>query len=296
MTLKIKHLATYFIFSSFFFSFPIFAQKIDIIDDSGRRLHFASPPARIVSLSPHATELLFAVGAGEQVVAVDNWSNFPLEINELPRLGDMYSLHFERLLAQRPDLVVVWETGAQSRQAWRLRQLGLPVFVSAPQNFADIRRNAEMLAKLSRKPEIAHANLQQFAQKMHHLNQQQPPASEKIRVFVQIGTQPLISVGGAQFISQALELCQAENIFKNQKLMSFPVQKEQVAARAPDVILHFADAPQTPQFWAFLGEKTPHFLAVDADLLARPSFRLLDATQHICQKLQQIRQNRPPKT
>lgn len=296
MFFKIKGLSIGGIVLSLLFAHAVYAQNINIIDDNGHHLTFKSPPARIVSLAPHATELLFAVGAGKQLVALDNWSNFPAQAQHLPRVGDMNTLHFERILAHRPDLVVVWEATQQSRQAWRLRHLGLPVFVSSPKNFADIRRNAEMFAKISRQANIAHHALHQFTQQLQELERQKPTANDKLSVFIQISTQPLISVGGGQFISQALEYCQAENIFKDQKLMSFPVQKEQVIARAPDVILYFEDAPQTPEFWAFLGERTPKFISIHADKLARPSLRLVEGTAQICQDLNQIRQSQHHKT
>lgn len=85
---------------------PAQAETIRLLDDTGQTLEFTRPPQRIISLTPHLTELLFAVGAGAQVVGVDSASDYPQAAQALPRVGGYSRINFERMLALKPDLVI----------------------------------------------------------------------------------------------------------------------------------------------------------------------------------------------
>ena len=114
-------------------------------DDVGVTVTLPRPARRIVSLAPHATELLFAAGAGAAIVGVDMHSDWPLEARALPRVGDSATLDLERIVALAPDLIVTWPYTATAQLA-QLRALGLPVFTTNPRAIAGIADDMERLA------------------------------------------------------------------------------------------------------------------------------------------------------
>ena len=99
-------------------------------DDAGDDIVFDQPATRVVSLAPNLTELLFAAGAGDRVIAADEYSDYPPAAKALPRIGNAYALDLERVLALKPDLIVAWKSGSDARKVARLRELGVRVFLT----------------------------------------------------------------------------------------------------------------------------------------------------------------------
>lgn len=116
------------------------AAEIRLTDDSGRSVTLARPAQRIISLTPHMTELLFAAGAGGRVVGTVEFSNYPPAAQRIVRIGDSAQLDLERIVALRPDLIVVWQYGNAQRQLDKLLRLGIPVYYNEPRRLADIAR------------------------------------------------------------------------------------------------------------------------------------------------------------
>ncbi|MDP9066170.1 MAG: ABC transporter substrate-binding protein, partial [Pseudomonadota bacterium] len=100
----------------------------------------ASPPSaqRIVSLSPHVTELLFAVGAGDQLVGVDDASDYPPAARRIPKVGEASALDLEALVQLTPTLVITWKTGTPARLQSEFATLHLPVILTEQRRLADI--------------------------------------------------------------------------------------------------------------------------------------------------------------
>ena len=100
------------------------------MDDRGRTVALAHPAQRIVALAPSLAELAFAAGAGERLVGVARLSNFPAAARSIPRIGDAVRVDFERIVALKPELVLVWLSGNSAADVERLERLGLPVYAS----------------------------------------------------------------------------------------------------------------------------------------------------------------------
>ena len=126
-------------------SLPATAAGIRVKDDAGRVLELAHPPQRIVALTPHLTELLYAVGAGEQVVGVDAGSDFPAAARALPRVGDFSRIRFERILALQPDLIVAWVGGNRAADIHGIQQLGIPVLLTQATRLDDVAHLLRLL-------------------------------------------------------------------------------------------------------------------------------------------------------
>ena len=122
---------------------------VTTVDDTGAQVTLSRPATRVISLAPHTTEMLFAVGAGDRVVGVVDYSDYPPEAAQLANVGSSSRLDFERIVSLKPDLIVIWADGTPSAAQAKLRQLGFPIYVSEPRTLEKIALNMERLARLT---------------------------------------------------------------------------------------------------------------------------------------------------
>ena len=111
---------------------------IKVQDDAGDTVVLAKPAQRVVSLAPHVTELLFAAGGADRIVGTVSYSEYPPAARTIPRVGDNRQVDIERLLALKPDLLVVWRHNASQRQMEQLRKLGIPLYYSESHTLDDL--------------------------------------------------------------------------------------------------------------------------------------------------------------
>ncbi len=264
---------------------PVQAATLRLVDDAGQTLEFTQPPQRIISLTPHLTELLFAVGAGSQVVGVDSASDYPQAVQALPRVGGYSRINFERILALKPDLVIVWAGGNRAADIHGLKKMGVPVLHTQATRLDDVARLLRLIGQASGHVESGNAAAQKFSAQLAALEvstRRQPP----INVFYQVWDRPLMTVGGAHWISDALSLCGAHNVFADLRGQSPVVSREAVLQRAPALIVGGSDAPDLRRLWLSFASlpavKNNAFVSVDADLLHRPTPRLLEGVAGLC--------------
>ena len=267
---------------------PAQAAMIRVHDDAGQTLEFARPPQRIISLTPHLTELLFAVGAGSQLVGVDSASDYPPGAQTLPRIGDYSRVNFERILALKPDLVVVWLDGNRAADIHGLKKMGLPVLHTRATQLDDVARLLRLFGQTTGHHAQGEAAARDFTARLaalHVPKLKQPPLS----VFYQVWDRPLMTVGGTHWISDALELCGARNVFADLHGLSPVVSREAVLQRAPEVIVSGSDAPdmraQWQRFSGLPAVKNQAFVRIDADRLHRPTPRLVEGVAALCNAL-----------
>ncbi|MBU1223395.1 MAG: cobalamin-binding protein [Gammaproteobacteria bacterium] len=264
---------------------PAQAAAIRVVDDAGQTLEFARPPQRIISLTPHLTELLFAVGAGAQLVGVDGASDYPVAARTLPRVGDYSRIRFERILALKPDLVLVWVGGNRAADIHGLRQMGVPVLHTQATRLDDVARLLRLIGQASGHAKEGEAAARDFSVRLAALQEasaRQPP----VRVFYQVWDRPLMTVGGTHWISDALTVCGARNVFADLRGLSPVVSREAVLKRAPALIVSGSDAPDMRRPWQRFASlpavKNDAFVRVDADRLHRLTPRLLDGVAELC--------------
>lgn len=259
-------------------------------DDSGAAVTLPMPAQRVVSLSPGLTENLFHIGAGATLAGVDLASNFPAGAAALPKVGTVAGVDRERLLALRPDLVVVWGSGVRAGLTEWLRAAGIAVYVSEPRTLAQIATTMERLGHLTGHDDQARASAATFRDRVTELRRRYA-RSVPVTAFYQVWDDPLITVNGDQFISQVLELCGARNVFAALDRSAPVVSVEAVLARDPQVVVAGATPGQPDPLalwrrWRFLqAVRRAHLVSVPADLLQRPTARLLDGVQQLCQRL-----------
>lgn len=250
----------------------------------------AQPAQRIISLAPHITELLFAIGAGEQVIAIDDASDYPEAAHALPKVASYRTLNTERILALSPDLIVAWGS-AQSQVVQPLVQLGIKVFFSAPATFDDLSSELKQLGELTGHQAQAAAVAAKFEQELAALRLEYQDRTP-LTVFYQIAQVPLMSANGSTWMSQAVTLCGGVNIMAD-SIAPYPqVNAEQVLARNPDVIVA-ADADELSHWQQWPGLTAvakQQLITVDANLLHRFTPRSTQGIRDLCEQLDKVRQ------
>jgi iron complex transport system substrate-binding protein len=268
---------------------------ITVQDDAGNVLTLEHPASRIVSLAPHITELLFAAGAGNAVIAADRYSDYPLAARSLPRIGDAHALDLERLLALKPDLVIAWQSGNDARQMEKLKALGLRVFMSEPRQLDDIPNSIVTLGRVAGTEATANpvaARLRTHAVLLDTSYGQRSPVS----VFFEIWSPPIMTVNGNHLIDKVLRLCGGRNVFADLPALTPSLSTESVVAADPEVILASSEGDVTP---SWLGEwrRWPHMKAVahrlvfsvPGDLITRPGPRIFDGADEVCHMIDRAR-------
>lgn len=249
-----------------------------------------------MSVAPNLTEMLFAAGAADQVVAVSAFSDYPEAASRLPQIGDAFRLDYERIVAVAPTVAVVWETGTPAGVAERLQALGIRVVSIPTRRLDDIATGILAFGELAGTQEVAVAAARDFRARIAALRERYRGRAP-VRVFVQIDDVPLYTVGGPHLISEILALCGGENVFAESDAQALPVDLESVLARSPEVILS-TDTDAPAPYWARFGELPAvvrgNVYQSRGDLLARPSPRIAEGAADVCARLDEARQKRLP--
>ncbi len=279
-------------------SFAAAAADIVVRDDSGATLRLPAPARRIVSLAPHLTENLFAAGAGQRVVGVVDYSDHPEAARRITGVGDYSLPNLEAIVALRPDLVVAWRGGNPDAVLRKLRRLGLKVHETQPGRLEDIPNSIEQLGRLAGTEAVAEQAAARFRQRLASLRARYADQA-RVPVFYQIWHQPLMTVGGGQIISDAIRLCGGENIFAGLAGMAPSVSVEAVLAADPEAIIASGMGRDTPvgledwRRWTRLkAAARGNLFFVPADLMQRPTPRLLDGAEQLCRHLETARGRR----
>lgn len=271
--------------------------QIVVVDDSGVTHHFNEPAKRVVSLIPHATELLFKVGAGSQIVGAVEYSDYPEAAKKIPRVGGYSGLNVEIILMLKPDLIVSWPGGNANSDLKQVKKLGIPMYASNPKTFKDIARNLKNLGTLtghSQEGKKAGEALYKKSEKLRFANSKKP----KIKVFYQVWDEPLMTLNGNSFISKSIELCGGINVFADLLTVSAQISLESVIAANPEAIITGGHDRKREQ-WLESWQKVKGIDAVEygnvfqipPDILQRPTSRLYEGTYLLCQALDKARWN-----
>jgi iron complex transport system substrate-binding protein len=254
----------------------------------------AAPPQRIASLAPHLTELAFTAGAGDRIVATVEYSNHPDAARSIPRIGDAFRVDLERLLALRPEAVLVWESGTPGPTIERIRALQLPVVSFQTQRLADVAtvlRDIGRLAGTSDVAELAAADYERHIQQLRDTYRDRSP----LRVFIEVDDRPLYTVNGQQIISEIVELCGGRNVFAGLNALAPAISIEAVIAANPQAIISTDDTvPDAAAEWArwrhIEAVRTGNVYTLRSDDIARATTRLTVAAEAVCRTLDTARQ------
>jgi iron complex transport system substrate-binding protein len=271
---------------------------ITVLDDAGNRVTLQAPAQRIVSMSPHITELLFAAGGGARIVGAMNFSDYPEAAKKIPLIGDNSQIDIERVIALRPDLLVVWQSGNTARQLAQLGRLGIPIFYSDPHRLDEVAGSLLRLGQLMGTEKTAQGAASAYRARIAALAARygQRPT---VRVFYQIWDKPLYTLNGQHIASDAIRLCGGENIFAGLAVAAPSVGIEAVLQANPEALI--GGAQHDPgdaglNLWkpykGLLAVQRGNVFTLDGELLTRAAPRIADGAAELCQKLELARQRR----
>lgn len=269
--------------------------QIKLTDDAGISIEMHKPARRIVSLAPHATELLYAAGAGDYIVGVVDYSDYPPQARQIEHVGSYNAFDLEKIVALQPDLIIAWRSGNPGAGIERLRRLGFKVFISEPRELDQIAANIDKLGWLARTEDVAQLASYSFRDTLARL-QRQYSQRRKVSVFYQVAYQPLYTLNGEHVISKVIDLCGGENIFASLGALAPQVSLESVVQADPEVIVgtHYGEGePDWLQHWqrwsGLRAVAAANVYYLHPDIISRPTPRLLLGAQKICEFLDKAR-------
>jgi len=273
------------------------AFPITVTDGLGREVTVPAPPQRIISLAPSNTEILFAIGAGDQVVGVTEFCNYPPEAQTREKIGGFSAktISVEKIVALEPDLVFsVGEIQQPVIEA--LEQVGIPVVALAARTFDEVYADIQLAGRLTGHPEEAAQVVAQMKQRVAAVQEKVAaiPPEERLTVFWEVWDEPLITAGPGTFIGQMIEMAGGVNIFADVTEDWPQVSVEEVVKRNPAVILGpdtHADKltpeqiAQRPGWDQIEAVRNGRIHLINGDITSRPGPRLADALEAIAQAL-----------
>ena len=271
------------------------AHAITVQDFSGREVTLAQPAERIVALAPHIVENLYSAGAGDKLVGIVSYSNFPDEAKNVPEVGTYNAFSLEQVLALQPDLVVMWGSGNGMQTLPQFETLGIPVYVSELRQLSDVPKSIRNLSQLAGTPTIGEAEASRIEAELSIL-QRRYKERRSLSVLYQIWNDPLQTVNGEHLISEIISLCGGYNVFGDARSLAPRISIESVLLRDPDAIVASGMGEARPE-WLDEWRAYPSLTAVadnalfvvNPDHLQRPSARILLGARSLCQQLDQIR-------
>jgi iron complex transport system substrate-binding protein len=258
-----------------------------IVDDLNRTVTLPPKITRIVSLAPNLTESVFAVGAGDRLVGVTTFCNYPEEAKSIAKVGDTMAPNIETILALKPDIVLV-STASQVQSFLKtLDSNRIAVYVTSPSSLKDVFANLRQFGQMFGTEEKAN-NLVESLQKRATAVEWRAKGVDPTRVFVQISREPLFTVGKGSFMNGILEVAFARSVTADVESAYPKLSKETALALKPDaIILSDSEDNREPNevFKNSPAVKSGRVYKINADLISRPGPRMVDAIEQIARDL-----------
>lgn len=268
---------------------PADAARLTIIDDAGRSVTLSGPPKRIMTLTPGHTEILFALGAEDRIVAVDQWSDFPDAAKVKPRVAP-FSPNLEQVLRLNPDLILSTHGGAEPLLP--LERHGMSVMIFAPRTLEHLYRNILLIGRIvnaeTRADDLVNAMRQRVAAVVAKARDAPRP-----KLFVEVdGADPdrPFTAGSGSFIDALVQLAGGVNIAAHSRTAWPQFSLEELIKADPDLII-LADplAPSTldaaglaarrPGWGRLRAVRRGAVAAIDANLISRPGPRIVEGLE-----------------
>jgi len=265
--------------------------------DDGQKVILAQTAQRIISLAPHLTELVYAAGAGDKLVAVTAYSDYPEAAKALSQVGDASNLDLERIVMLKPDLVLAWKSNVSPFAVERLRRLSIPVYVTETRRLAGIPKLLRSIGMLAGATDTAESGARNFEEQLRALAQ---AASGKavIPTFIEIWHDPLISVNGEHIMSEVMSLCGGKNILAAAPTLTPSIGLETLLRADPGAIIGGGSAVTADGFrkqWekhaSLTAVRQHNIFYVNPDWIQRSTPRILLGAKSICEALEKVRRD-----
>jgi iron complex transport system substrate-binding protein len=282
-----------------------------VTDDTGQRVALPNPPQRIISLAPGATEMLFAAGVGNRLIATVDFSDAPAAAKQVPRIGDVTAIDMERLVALHPDLVVAWPGGGNPAQIEKIARLGIPIYRWQVNRLAALPDSLRRLGALTSDESTAEQAARALSTELARITREYgggrraagvpeagarvagaPTTGAPLTVLLEVWNRPIYTVGGGHLMSDALTACGVRNVFGDLKELGPVISTEAVIARNPDIIVAAAPPGEGASWlaeWKPFGSlnavRTGRLVAFEDQRLSRLGPSVVLATEALCKAL-----------
>ncbi|MFT5082142.1 MAG: iron complex transport system substrate-binding protein [Lentisphaeria bacterium] len=269
-----------------------------VSDYLGRELVLQKPAERVIALAPHIVENMYAAGAGDTLVGVVDYSDFPEQARLLPKVGIISAFSVETIVALKPDLVIVWYSGRGALVLDQLERLGLTTYASDPRTLKDISRSIRDYGILTANEGAADKSASDYDTRLATLKRQYEN-SPTVSVLYQIWNDPLQTLNGEHIVSDVIEVCGGRNIFFDAPTIAPRISLETVIQRNPEVILASGIGAERPpwldhwkRFASLNAVASDSLYNVPPDIIQRHTPRILEGIQRICEQLENARGKR----
>jgi iron complex transport system substrate-binding protein len=261
-------------------------------DELSRQIALDTEPQRIISLAPSLTETLFALGLGDRLVGVTSYCDFPAAAKNKEKIGDTIQPDLERIIALKPDLVVITTASQLEKLTQQLDQLAIPVYVANPRTVREVFTSIRKLGEATGATARATALADELEQRLDAVTAR-VASLPKPRVLFVLQTGPLITAGRAAFINDLLNLAGGESI-SGAETSAYPqFSRETVIARAPEIIIapesHGAELVSEDELRRAFADtpavRANRIVRLNPDLTSRPGPRLIEGLEQLARAL-----------
>jgi len=264
---------------------------IQVIDFNGNTVSLAAPAERVIALAPHVVENIFSAGAGDKLIGVVQYSDFPEQAKSLPIVGGYEKTNHEKIVELDPDLIIAWESGNSHASLTRLTELGYTVYVDQPDTLADVAKSIKDIGILTGRTAVARPAAENYLAQLAKFKFKYKNAP-KVSAFYQVWNQPLQTINGKHIISDAIETCGGMNVYADEFAVAPVINVESILERDPQAIIASGMSDSRPD-WLNDWRKWPSLTAVqkdnlffvDPDHIQRHTTRILLGIESICAQL-----------
>tara|TARA_B100002019_G_scaffold60352_1_gene51722 strand:- start:329 stop:1240 length:912 start_codon:yes stop_codon:yes gene_type:complete len=278
-----------------FFSKSIFGKSINTYDDLGNELFLENPASRIIVLGPNLVEIFFSIGVGSKIIGVDEASDYPIEVKKIKKIASYNSINYEEIASLSPDLIFMWSTGFSFSKIKKLKDLGIPVYLSQPKKILDIEKLIRSAGYLTGNTRLSDEVASKFVDELNTYKKKYEHKT-KIPVFYQVWDEPLQTLNGDHIVSDIIELCGGINIFNSMHEIAPKVTIESVILNNPSVILIGAKGKSKNIWldnwsnWQIINAvKNNQIFIINPDLVVRESPRIIQGVEEVCDILDKAR-------
>jgi len=256
-----------------------------VTDELGRSVSLKPRPERIISLAPSITETLFALGLGGRVVGVTSYCDYPPEAKQVEAVGDTLRPGIEKIVALKPDLVIISTSSQLESFVRKLEEVGIPVYISNPRNLEGALKSIEAIGDISGAADRGRELAGSLRARVETI-ESRVAGRERPSVFLILGSNPLITVGRDAFVTDLLDRAGGRSISSDETADYPQYSLETAVARRPEIIFLQAGEGRIPDGL----RQTPAAVAgriysLDDELLLRPGPRIVDGLEQMAAKI-----------
>lgn len=266
---------------------PIPAPTREITDDLGRRVRLPENIVSAVSLAPNLTEITFAVGAGERLVGVTSFCDFPEEAKKTRRIGDTQTPNIENIIALQPQIVLISTASQMEGFTRALDAQGIAYFVTNPGGLEDIYKSIRQIGEIFSREEKASQTVNDLKKRVADI-EARTASVQDVKVFVQIDKNSLYTIGKDSFITDLINRAGGESVTKDIATAYPKISKETAYALNPEAIILSESADNSEPNEVFANSpavRNGKVYRINADLLSRPAPRIVEGLEQLARAI-----------